>query len=58
MEEEVITHKSKMCDISIEDGVLYSEVDIPTFGGSETGIFGFNINYCPICGRKIYIKNS
>lgn len=52
-QEEVVTHKSKECNLSYEDGAMYAEVDIPTFGCSASGIYGFSINYCPMCGRKL-----
>lgn len=55
-EMEVVTHSSKECNLSLENGTMYAEVDIPTFGCSASGIYGFSINYCPMCGRKLKTK--
>lgn len=52
-QEEVITHKSRECDLSYEDETLCVDVDMPLTWGSATGIYGFSINYCPMCGRKL-----
>lgn len=52
-QEEVVTHKSKECDLSYEGDTLYIGVDILHVGCSASGLYGFGINYCPMCGRKL-----
>lgn len=52
-QEEVVTHKSKECDLSYDGETLCVDVDIPLTWGSATGYYGFSINYCPMCGRKL-----
>lgn len=52
-QEEVVTHKSKECDLSYDGETLCVDVDIPLTWGSATGYYGFSVNYCPMCGRKL-----
>lgn len=52
-QEEVVTHRSKECDLSYDGETLCADVDIPLPWGSATGYYGFDINYCPMCGRKL-----
>lgn len=52
-QEEVVIHKSKECDLSYDGDTLCADVDIPLTWGSATGYYGFTINYCPMCGRKL-----
>lgn len=52
-QEEVVTHKSKECDLSYDGEALCIDVDIPLTWGSATGYYGFSVNYCPMCGRKL-----
>lgn len=52
-QERVSTHKSKECDLSYDGETLCVDIDIPLTWGSATGYYGFNINYCPFCGRKL-----
>lgn len=52
-QEEVVTHKSKECDLSYDGETLCVDVDIPLTWGSATGCYGFSVNYCPMCGRKL-----
>ncbi|MCM0217502.1 hypothetical protein [Bacteroides fragilis] len=52
-QEEVITHNSKECDLSYDGYTLCVDIDIPLTWGSATGYYGFSINYCPFCGRKL-----
>lgn len=52
-QEEVVTHKSKECDLSYDGETLCVDVDIPLTWGSATGYYGFSVNYCPMCGKKI-----
>ena len=52
-QEEFVTHKSKECDLSYEGNTLYVGVDIPQVGCRTSGLYGFGINYCPMCGRKL-----
>lgn len=48
-----INHKSAECYLSYNDDILTIDVDIPLTWGSATGYYGFDINYCPFCGRKL-----
>lgn len=52
-QESVITHRSKECDISYDGDTLCVDIDISLTWGSATGYYGFDINYCPMCGRKL-----
>lgn len=52
-QKEVVTHKSKECDLSYDGEILCVDIDIPITWGSTTGYYGFNINYCPFCGKKL-----
>lgn len=52
-QEEIVNHKSKECDLSYDGETLCIDVDIPLAWGSATGLYGFSINYCPMCGRKL-----
>lgn len=52
-QEEVLTHKSKECDLSYDGETLCVDIDIPLTWGSATEYYGFDINYCPFCGRKL-----
>lgn len=52
-QERVATHKSKECDLSYDGETLCADIDIPLTWGSATGYYGFDINYCPFCGRKL-----
>ena len=52
-QEEIVTHKSKECDFSYDGETLCADIDIPLTWGSATGYYGFSINYCPMCGRKL-----
>lgn len=51
--KEVVTHESKECDLSYDGETLCVDIDIPLTWGSATGYYGFDINYCPFCGRKL-----
>lgn len=51
--EEFVTHKSKECDLSYDDSTFYVGIDIPQVGCSASALYGFVINYCPMCGRKL-----
>ena len=48
-----INHKSDECYLNYNDDMLTIDVDIPLSWGSATGYYGFDINYCPFCGRKL-----
>lgn len=52
-QEEVVTHRSKECDLSYDGETICVDIDIPLTWGSATGCYGFSINYCPMCGRKL-----
>lgn len=52
-QEEVVTHRSRECDLSYDGETLCVDADIPLTWGSATGYYGFGINYCPMCGRKL-----
>jgi hypothetical protein len=52
-QEEIITHKSKECDLSYDGENLCVDVDIPLTWGSATEHYRFSINYCSFCGRKL-----
>lgn len=52
-QERFVTHRSKECDLSYDGEALCADVDIPLTWGSATGYYGFDINYCPMCGRKL-----
>ena len=49
----IATHRSKECDLSYDGETLCADIDIPLTWGSATGYYGFDINYCPFCGRKL-----
>lgn len=55
-QEEIVTHKSKECDLSYNGEALCVDIDMPLTWGSATGDYGFSINYCPMCGRKLKAK--
>ena len=48
-----INHKSDECYLSCDSGILAIDVDMPLTWGSATGLYSFDINYCPMCGRKL-----
>ncbi|MCQ1546120.1 hypothetical protein NN761_11115 [Bacteroides clarus] len=48
-----INHKSDECYLIYDGKTLYVDVDIPLSWGSATGYYGFDINFCPMCGRKL-----
>ena len=48
-----VNHKSDECYLSYNGETLCVDVDIPLTWGSATGYYGFDINYCPFCGRKL-----
>lgn len=48
-----INHKSDECYLSCDSGILAIDVDMPLTWGSATGCYNFDINYCPMCGRKL-----
>lgn len=52
-QEEVVAHRSKECDLSYDGETLCVDIDIPLTWGSATGYYGFSVNYCPMCGRKL-----
>lgn len=55
-QERVATHKSKECDLSYDGETLCVDIDMPLTWGSATGYYGFSINYCPMCGRKLTVE--
>lgn len=52
-QERVATHRSKECDLSYDGETICVDIDIPLTWGSATGYYGFDINYCPMCGTKL-----
>ena len=48
-----INHKSDECYLSYDGETLCVDIDMPLSWGSATGYYGFDINYCQFCGRKL-----
>lgn len=51
-----IDHKSNECYLSYDGEILCVDIDMPLTWGSATGYYGFDINFCPMCGRKLIKK--
>ena len=52
-QKRIATHRSKECDLSYDGETLCVDIDMPLTWGSATGYYGFDVNYCPFCGRKL-----
>ncbi len=48
-----VNHKSDECYLTYDGETLYVDVDIPLSYEVAKRCYGFDINYCPMCGRKL-----
>lgn len=48
-----INHKSDECYLSYDGETICVDIDMPLTWGSATGHYGFDVNYCPFCGKKL-----